>query len=156
MPSSKPNRTPVIDNRRARRDYHVLDKMEAGLVLTGTEVKSVRLSHVTLTGGYIHVDNGEAWLHDVHIQPYEYGNTFNHPTVRKRKLLLHKREIEQLHAAESRKGRTLIPLKMYFKRGRAKLEIGICKGKQSHDKRDDIKKRDSDREAQRAMRDRNR
>ena len=156
MPSSKQNRTPVIDNRRARRDYHVLDKMEAGLVLTGTEVKSVRLSHVTLTGGYVHIENGEAWLHDVHIQPYEYGNTFNHPTVRKRKLLLHKREIEQLQSAESRKGHTLIPMKMYFKRGRAKLEIGICKGKQSHDKRDDLKKRDADREAQRAMRNQNR
>lgn len=144
----------VADNRRARHDYHILDTLEVGLVLTGTEVKSLRLGHVNLREGYASVEHGEVFLHNVHISPYEQGNRYNHEPLRKRKLLLHKSEIMRLVGQTREKGLTLVPLRLYFKRGRAKLELAVAKGKKQYDKRQDIAKRDADREMARAMRNR--
>ena len=142
----------VATNRKAFHDYTVLEKFEAGIVLTGTEVKSVRASNVTLTGGYAQIINGQAILHDVTISPYECGNVHNHEPTRDRVLLLHRREIDQLQAATDRQGCTLIPLAMYFKRGFAKVQIGVCKGKDARDKRHDLKKKDAKREIDREIR----
>lgn len=143
----------VIQNRRARHDYHVLEKHEAGIELRGTEVKSLRAGHIVLKDAYADVQDGEMFLVGVHINPYEQGTVWNHEPERRRKLLMHKREIAKLGAQVAEKGYTLVPLSVYFKEGRAKVEVGLCKGKQTFDKRDTIRDREVKREIDRAMKD---
>lgn len=133
------------------RDYAVLERIEAGIELVGTEVKSVRAGRANLTGGFATVENGELVLQAVNISPYEHGNRFNHDPVRPRRLLLHAREIARLAASVSQKGLTLLPLKLYFKRNWLKVELGLCKGKKYGDKRETLKKRTAEREARRAV-----
>ena len=140
-----------ISNRKAFHDYTVLERFECGLELLGTEIKSIRLGEVTLTGGFALVEKGQVWLRDVHIKPYVCGNRNNHEPTRPRRLLLHKREIKKLDAFSMRDGYSLVPLNIHFKRGYAKLELGVCKGKQQHDKRHDLRKREADRSAERAI-----
>ena len=142
----------VAQNRRARHDYFILETLEAGLVLKGTEVKSLRAGKASLGEAYATVENGEAWVLQLHIPPYEQGNRWNPDPVRSRKLLLHKTEIEKLEKAVAQKGQTVVPLKLYFTRGRAKLLLGIAKGKKTYDKRHAIAERDSRREMDRARR----
>lgn len=141
----------VADNRRARHDYHVLESHEAGIELRGTEVKSLRAGKLQLKDSYVDVSNGELFLIGAHISPYEQGNIYNHEPERKRKLLMHKHEIRKLGAQVAEKGLTLIPLSVYFSKGRAKVKVGLCKGKQTHDKRDNIRDREAKREIDRAM-----
>ena len=139
-------------NRRAYHDYHVLDKIEAGIVLIGSEVKSLREGNLSFAESYARIENGEAFIQGLHISEYKNARTFGHEATRRRKLLLHKREIRKLYKAVSIKGQTLIPLKVYFnKRGIAKVMLGICKGKLAHDKRAAKRKRDSDREIRREI-----
>jgi SsrA-binding protein len=140
----------AIRNRRARYDYHVLDSFECGIVLAGSEVKSIRAGHANLQDGYARVENGEVWLHGMHISPYEFSPGDLEP-VRPRKLLLHRRQIDELTRATSEKGVTLVPLRVYFKDGRAKVELAVAKGKRSYDKRRAIAERDAKREADRAL-----
>jgi len=140
----------IAQNRRASHDYFILETVEAGLVLTGTEVKSLRQGKASLAEAYAGIENGEAWLHQMHIPPYEQGNRWNADPVRKRKLLLHAVEIGRLHKAVAQKGHTLVPLKLYFKDGFAKLLIGVGRGKKSYDKRATIAERDARREVERA------
>ncbi len=135
-----------ILNRRAKYDYFVEDSYEAGIVLTGTEIKSIRLGHVQLKDSYVIIRNGELFLLNTHISSYEKGNIFNHDEVRTRKLLMHKKEILKLNNKVILDGYTLIPLKMYFVKGRVKVLIGLCKGKKNYDKKEVIKERDIDRE----------
>ncbi len=141
----------IAQNRKARHDYLIEDTYEAGLMLTGTEVKSCRAGKVTLTDAYATVRDGEAWLLQVHIAPYSHGNRTNHDPLRPRKLLLHRSEIERLHAATARDGRTLVPLRLYFKHGLAKAEIAVARGKRSYDKRQTVAKRDAERQMQREL-----
>lgn len=141
----------VAKNRKARFNYEILETYEAGIELKGTEVKSVRASKVNLTEGFISIDNGEAFLKQVHISPYEQGNIFNVDPVRVRKLLLHKREIKKLIGETAQKGFTLVPLSMYLKNGKVKLSLGLARGKNSHDKRQDMAKKDAQRSIERAM-----
>lgn len=141
----------VARNRRASHDYHIIETWEAGLVLTGTEVKSLRNGKANIVDAYGIVRGGEVHILNVHISPYEQGGYVNHEPTRLRKLLLHKREIRRLIGAIEREGLTLIPLELYFKGGKAKLRIGLAKGKKLHDKRDDSKKKDAVREMARAM-----
>jgi len=142
----------IAQNRRARHDYFILETVEAGLVLTGTEVKSLRLGRASLAEAYATVEDGEAYVLQMHIPPYEQGNRWNRDPVRRRKLLLHRSEIQTLEKAVAQKGQTLIPLKLYFARGHAKLLLGIAKGKKTHDKRHAIAERDARREMDRARR----
>jgi SsrA-binding protein len=142
----------VAQNRRARHDYFILETIEAGLVLSGTEVKSLRDGKASLAEAFATIENGEAWVRQMHIPPYLQGNRWNLDPVRARKLLVHRAEIEQLRKAVAQKGQTVIPLKLYFSKGRAKLLIGIAKGKKTHDKRQDIAERDAKREMDRARR----
>ena len=142
----------VAQNRKASHDYAILDTVEAGLVLAGTEVKSLRMGKASLAEAYATVEGTEAWVRQMHIPPYEQGNRWNLDPVRKRKLLLHKREIEKLRKALEQKGHTLVPLKLYFTKGRAKLLLGVGRGKKSHDKREAIAERDAKREIDRARR----
>lgn len=141
----------VAKNRKARFNYEILETYEAGIELKGTEVKSVRASKVNLTEGFISIDNGEAFLKQVHISPYEQGNIFNVDPVRVRKLLLHKREIKKLIGKTAQKGFTLVPLSMYLKNGKVKLSLGLARGKNTHDKRQDMAKKDAQRNIERAM-----
>ena len=143
----------VVQNRRARHDYHVLEKHEAGIELRGTEVKSLRAGHIVLKDAYADVTDGQMFLVGVHINPYEQGTAWNHEPERRRKLLMHKREIAKLGTQVAEKGYTLVPLSVYFKEGRVKVEIGLCKGKQTFDKRDTIRDREVKREIDRAMKD---
>ncbi|MFI5371341.1 MAG: SsrA-binding protein SmpB [Candidatus Eisenbacteria bacterium] len=140
----------IAQNRRASHDYFILETVETGLVLKGTEVKSLRQGKASLAEAYAMVENGEAWVLQMHIPPYEQGNRWNADPVRKRKLLLHRSEIGRLHKAVAQKGHTLVPLKLYFKNGVAKLLIGVGKGKKSYDKRAAIAERDARREVDRA------
>jgi SsrA-binding protein len=142
--------TVVIRNRRARYDYHVLDAFECGIVLAGSEVKSIRDGRANLQDAYARVEDGEVWLHGMHVAPYEFSRTELEPT-RRRKLLLHRKEIDNLERATGEKGVTLVPLRVYFKDGRAKVELAIAKGKRSYDKRRAIAERDAKREAERAL-----
>lgn len=135
-----------INNRKAKYNYQVLDQIEAGIVLTGTEIKSIRSGKANIKDSYASVKNGEIFLINMHISSYENGNIFNHEETRTRKLLLHKNEILKLNDKIRLEGFTLIPLKVYLKNGKAKVLIGICKGKKIYDKREDIKKRDIERE----------
>lgn len=141
----------VAKNRKARFNYEILETYEAGIELKGTEVKSVRASKVNLTEGFISIDNGEAFLKQVHISPYEQGNIFNVDPVRVRKLLLHKREIKKLIGETAQKGFTLVPLSMYLRNGKVKLSLGLARGKNTHDKRQDMAKKDAQRSIERAM-----
>ena len=141
----------VATNRRARHDYTIEKTYEAGLVLTGTEVKSLRMGRANLTDGYAYIDGGEAWLDAVHIPEYTEGTWNNHAPRRKRKLLLHKDEIVKISHAVSAGGYTLVPLKLYFSDGRAKVEIAVAKGKREYDKRQALRERQDTREAARAM-----
>ena len=146
----------LATNRKAQRDFHILEKIEAGLVLTGTEVKSVKQGHASIQEGYVHIDDHlEAWLVGCTIQPYDHGNLFNHNQTRERKLLLHRREITRLYSKIREKGLTIVPLKIYLVRGKIKIKIGLARGKNVVDKRETIKKRESDRDSQRAMRQHN-
>jgi SsrA-binding protein len=142
----------VATNRRARHEYFIEETYEAGLVLTGTEIKSIRMRRVNLQDGFVLVRNGEAMMMNVHIGIYEHGNRNNHEETRPRKLLLHKKEISQLHVAATQRSWTIVPLRLYINdRGRAKVEIGIARGKQLHDKRDTIAKRENERELRRVL-----
>jgi SsrA-binding protein len=139
-------------NRQAYHDYFVERTIEAGISLVGTEIKSIRDGKVNLRGSYAIARNGELWLENAHIAVYEHGNRYNHEPLRNRKLLLHRREIEQLQAKVATKGLTLIPLKLYLKGGRAKIELGLCRGKKLYDKREAIAERDVKREMERVIR----
>ena len=141
----------IADNRKARHEYHLLDRIEAGLVLTGTEVKSLRNGKADLARAYATVRDGEAWLVGLHIGPYEPGTTAGHDPDRDRKLLLHAREIASLTGKVKERGLTLVPTRLYFKDGRAKVELALARGKEQQDKRRDIAKRDADRQIERAM-----
>ncbi|MCL4692650.1 MAG: SsrA-binding protein SmpB [Candidatus Hydrogenedentes bacterium] len=141
----------IVSNRRARHDYHVLEKHEAGIVLRGTEVKSLRAGQMVLKDSYADIVGGEMFLIGAHINPYEQGTVWNHDPERQRKLLLHKREIERLGAQVAEKGLTLVPLSVYFKDGKAKVELGLCRGKQTIDKRRTIQEREVKREIDRAV-----
>ena len=138
-------------NRKAYHDYFVEDKYEAGIELFGTEVKSIRLGTLNLKDSYCVVKNGEIYVHSMHISPYEKGNIFNKDPDRPKRLLMHKREINRLHALVKQDGYTLVPLSVYFKDSRVKVEVGLCKGKKNYDKRDAIAKRDAAREIDRTM-----
>ncbi len=141
----------IATNRRARHDYHIDDVYEAGLVLTGTEVKALRMGRAQLVDGYVAIDRGEAWLEAVHIPEYSQGTWTNHAPRRKRKLLLHREEIDKLGQKTREKGFTIIPLQLYFSDGRAKVEIGLARGKKEYDKRHALRERQDRREAERAM-----
>jgi SsrA-binding protein len=138
-------------NRRARHEYFIDETFEAGLVLTGTEIKSVRANKVNLADAYARVENGEAWLIGAHIAPWETGNRDNHEPKRTRKLLLHRSEIDEILGRAKQKGQTIVPLRLYISRGRAKVELGLARGKQLHDKRRDIAERDAKREVAREL-----
>ncbi|MGR6923651.1 SsrA-binding protein SmpB [[Actinomadura] parvosata] len=146
----------IAQNKRARHDYHVEDTFEAGLVLQGTEVKSLREGRASLVDGYASIDGGEAWLLNVHIPEYSQGTWTNHAARRKRKLLLHRKEIEKLAAKTKEGGLTIVPLTLYFKDGRAKVEIAVARGKKDWDKRQSLAEQQAKREMARAMRHRNR
>lgn len=150
-PTEPKARISVARNPRASHDYHFLETWEAGIVLTGTEVKSLRNGKASIKEAYAHIRNGELWLEGMHITPYEQGNRWNPEPVRSRKLLMHRREIERLIGGVEQKGLTLVPLEIYFNRGRAKVALALAKGKKTHDRREDIKRRIADREMARAL-----
>ena len=141
----------ISDNRRARHDFFIEDTMEAGIVLQGTEVKSLRMGKVNLRDSYARVENGEVFLYGMHISPYEQGNRFNHDPLRPRKLLLHKREIRRLLGKTREDGYTLVPTRLYFTRGKAKVELALARGKKLYDKRDTAARRDANRRARQAL-----
>ncbi len=141
----------ICQNKLARSNYFIEDTYEAGIVLAGTEVKALREGRGNMKDSYAQVKNGEIFVYDMHISPYSHGNRYNHNALRVRKLLLHKREIKKLYGKSNEKGQTIIPLKMYFKNGKVKMEIGIGRGKKLYDKREDIKRRDDMRDAQRDL-----
>jgi len=141
----------VCRNRRATHDYEIHDRIECGVVLVGTEVKSLREGHASLDDAYARIDDGEVWLVGAEIPEYPFGNRLNHKPKRTRKLLLHRREIDKFAGKASERGFTLVPLRMYFKGGKAKVELAVAKGKQTHDKRESVKKADARREIDRAM-----
>jgi SsrA-binding protein len=153
MPKPAPDDdvVPIARNKRARHDYEILETWEAGIVLTGTEVKALRDGRAQVGDAYAVLKDGEAWLLNAHIAPYEKGNIWNHEPTRSRKLLLHQKELRQMIGAVERKGLTLVALELYFKRGRAKVRIGLGRGKKLHDKRADLKERDDARDMQRAL-----
>ena len=146
----------VADNRKAFHDYHVLETWEAGLVLLGTEIKAIREGRVNLRDSFARVDNGEVWLANVHISPYSHTGYAHHEERRQRKLLMHKHEINKLTGLVREKGLTLVPLQLYFKNGRLKTQLALVKGKQAHDKRETIRKREVDRETRAAVKQRSR
>ncbi len=146
----------IAQNKTARLNYFIGDTYEAGIVLVGTEVKSIREGRVNLKDSYAVVKEGEVWIHEMHVSPYSHGNRYNHEPLRTRKLLLHNREINKLYGKSREKGLTLIPLKIYFKNGKVKVEIGVGHGKKLYDKREDMKLKDDKRDMQRALRERNR
>ncbi|MED3662788.1 SsrA-binding protein SmpB [Ureibacillus terrenus] len=141
----------VAQNKKANHDYFIEKTYEAGMVLKGTEIKSVRAGRVQLKDSFVLIKNGEAWIHNMHISPYEQGNRFNHDPLRVRKLLLHKKEIAELAGAVKKEGYTIVPLKIYIKDGYAKLLIGLGKGKKKYDKRAEERKKEAQREMERAM-----
>ncbi|WP_329317507.1 SsrA-binding protein SmpB [Streptomyces sp. NBC_01537] len=141
----------IAQNKKARHDYHIMDTFEAGLVLTGTEVKSLRQGRASLVDGFGQLDGGEAWLHNVHIPEYTQGTWTNHTARRKRKLLLHRAEIEKLVQKTQESGHTIVPLALYFKDGRAKVEIALAKGKKEYDKRQTLREKQDRRETDRAI-----
>ena len=146
----------VATNRKARHEYFILDTLEAGVALQGSEIKSIRAGQISLAEAYIRIDGREAWLEDAHIAPYEQASIYNHDPRRPRKLLLHRDEILKLWATVRQKGATIIPLSVYLKDGRAKVEIAIAKGKKLYDKREELARRDSQREIERQLNQRSR
>ncbi len=151
---SENSRKIIAVNRKARHDYFVLETIEAGICLVGTEVKSIRQGHVNLKEAWVEIENFELFVLGMHISPYEKGNIFNRDPVRKRKLLLHKREIRNIEREKNVKGNTLIPLQLYFVKGKVKVELGICKGKKMHDKREAQAQKDAKRDIERALKER--
>jgi SsrA-binding protein len=143
----------VAQNRKARHEYHVLNTWETGIVLQGTEVKSLRQGKANLKDSFARIDRGEMWLYNLHISPYEQGNRFNHDPLRPRKLLLHRSELRKLIGQVEQKGLTLVPLDIHFTRGKAKVNLALVRGKQLHDKRDTLRERDQEREMQRGLKD---
>jgi SsrA-binding protein len=139
----------IVRNRKARHEFEVLETWEAGIVLQGTEVKALRAGRANLQDSFARVDRGEMWLYNLHISPYEQGNQFNHEPLRVRKLLLHRRELLKLVGKVEQKGLTLVPLDLHFRRGVAKVTVALVRGKKLHDKREDLKKRDAQREMER-------
>lgn len=155
MPRDRSYEKTIAVNRKARHDYEIIETYEAGLVLTGSEVKSVRAGRVNLRGGYARIRNEEAWLMDVHISPYkEAGEHFGHEPTRPRKLLLHKRQIRRLRGQLERGGLTLIPLRLYIRDRWAKVELGLCRGRKKYDRRREIAEREARREIERAWKER--
>jgi len=146
----------IAENRKARHDYHILDTWEAGVVLLGTEVKAIREGHVNLRDSYARADRGEVWMLNVHVSPYSHTGSAHHDEKRQRKLLLHDHEIRKIIGRVAEKGLTLVPLEMYFKKGRVKVLLGLAKGKQEHDKRETIRRREVDRETRSAIKARSR
>jgi len=144
----------IATNRKARHDYELLDTFEAGLVLTGSEIKSIRAGHVNLREGYVEVRDGELWLVNTHISSYEQAGRFGHEPLRPRKLLLHRREINRIISRVQEKGLTVIPTTLYLTRGRAKVEIALARGKKLYDKRENLRARDSQRQIERSLRER--
>lgn len=144
----------VAQNKKARHDYHIEETFEAGIVLQGTEIKAIRAGRINLKDSFARVQNGEMFLHNMHVSPYDQGNRYNHDPLRTRKLLLHKKEISRLLGATKEQGYSIVPLKLYLKNGFAKVLIGLAKGKKKYDKREDLKKKDAKREIERAFRDR--
>ena len=142
----------IAQNKKAYHDYFVEERIECGIALFGTEVKSIRLGKVNLKESWAQIRKGEVWVEGMHISPYEQGNIYNRDPLRDKKLLLHRSEIRKLDGQVMRQGYTLVPLELYLKDGRVKMELGVCRGKQVHDKRDTIANRDSDREIRRALR----
>jgi SsrA-binding protein len=142
----------IASNRRARHEFTIEDTVEAGLVLTGTEVKSLRAGRATITDGFGQINDSEAWLHGVHIPEYTQGTWTNHEPRRTRKLLLHRKEIDRLASSIKERGLTLVPLSLYFKDGKVKIELGLARGKRTYDKRHDLAKRDAAREVERELR----
>ncbi|MRI81856.1 SsrA-binding protein SmpB [Fundicoccus ignavus] len=149
---AKTHDKPLAQNRKARHDYHIIETYEAGLVLKGTEIKSIRNGKINIQDGYISIYRGEAWLKNVHISPYDHGNIFNHDPIRDRKLLLNKKEIATLQAEVKQNRMTIVPLKVYLVRGRAKILLGLAKGKDKYDKRHALKEQQAKRDVDRAMR----
>lgn len=145
----------VARNKKAYHDYFVLESFEAGIELFGTEVKSVRQGKINLKDAWCSIEGGEIYVNGMHISPYEFGNIFNRDPMRKRRLLMHKREINRLYGTLKQQGLTLIPLSAYFNRGRLKIQVGLCKGKKNYDKRESIARKDAEREAARELRARN-
>ncbi|GAA2460408.1 MULTISPECIES: SsrA-binding protein SmpB [Streptomyces] len=141
----------VAQNKKARHDYLIIDTYECGLVLTGTEVKSLRQGRASLVDGFVQIDGGEAWLHNVHVPEYAQGTWTNHSARRKRKLLLHRVEIDKLESKSGESGHTIVPLALYFKDGRAKIEIALAKGKKEYDKRQTLREKQDRRETDRAI-----
>lgn len=141
----------VAQNRKARHDYFILETYEAGIELFGTEVKSIRGGKVNLKDAWCSIDGGEIFVNGMHVSPYEQGNIFNRDPMRVRRLLMHKREINRLYGTIKQQGLTLIPLSVYFLKGRAKIEVGLCKGKKNYDKRETMAKRDAQRDMERAV-----
>jgi SsrA-binding protein len=141
----------IAQNRKARFEYSILETYEAGISLTGTEIKSLRDGKISLQEGFARVHEGEAWLEEVYIAPYDKGSWLNPPARRRRKLLLHRPQIQELHARTREKGLTLVPLRVYLKHGRAKIELGLAKGKHLWDKRDDLAERDAKRDIEQAL-----
>ncbi len=150
--AAEPGKKIIASNRRARHEYTIEEVVEAGLVLTGTEVKSLRAGRASLADGFGQITNGEAWLHGVHIPEYTQGTWTNHEPRRTRKLLMHRKEIDKLARSISERGLTLIPLSLYFSGGKVKIELGLARGKRTYDKRHDLAKRDAAREVERELR----
>jgi SsrA-binding protein len=146
----------IADNRRARHEYEIVEVFETGIELQGTEVKSMRNGKANLQDAFARIEEGQLWLYNCHISPYEFGNRFNHEPTRKRRLLMHKRQIFKLHQQIKEKGLTLIPLKLYFKRNWVKVDLALCRGKRLYDKRDTITKRETKRQLDRVVKERNR
>ncbi|QIP86240.1 SsrA-binding protein SmpB [Streptomyces sp. Tu 2975] len=141
----------IAQNKKARHDYHILDTYECGLVLMGTEVKSLRQGRASLADGFVQIDGNEAWLHNVHVPEYSQGTWTNHSARRKRKLLMHREEIDKLESKSQETGHTIVPLALYFKDGRAKVEIALARGKKEYDKRQTLREKQDRRETDRAM-----
>lgn len=152
MPKDQNAEKPVSQNKKAYHDYFIIEEYEAGLELFGTEVKSVRQGGVNLKDSWCHIKNGEIFANGMHISPYEKGNIFNRDPLRPKRLLMHKREINKLFGLTKQQGYAIIPLSVYFVNGRAKLKIGLCKGKKLYDKRDDAARKDAQRDIERSMR----
>ena len=150
------NTKTIAENRQVRHEYFIIESLEAGIELFGTEVKSIRAGSVNLKDSWISIDNGEAFVRGMHIAPYEKGNIFNRDPYRVRRLLMHKKEILRLFGQVKQGGYTLVPVSMYFKDSRVKIQVGLCKGKKLHDKRDDMARRDADREIERTLKAANR
>ncbi len=154
--AERENTKTIALNKKARHDYFILESLEVGIELVGTEVKSIRSGGVNLKDSWCSIENGEMWVKQMHISPYEQGNIFNKDPLRERKLLLHKSEINRLFGLVKQQSYTLIPISLYFKGSRVKLQLGLCKGKKLYDKRDDAAKRDAGREIDRALKERSR